>query len=728
MDVAVTLVAAGAAAAGCGVLLMPRAAEVERVAVGLPPDLAAEQVEMLLGTVAGLPARARVAFEADGAAGRLGFRLGAAAGELRALRSAVQGFAPGVRLTEAAAEALPAPRLRAWVGWRGTHVLLRRDQRELAAAALLGVLRGAGRGERVRLVVRLRPVVRPKAPPYRGEATPGTVGRLVAPVEPLPGDQLRQIRSLYAGPLLNARIEVRVWAASHGRARQLLMQVVAVLRARSGARGRFSVRSHRFALPGVGTMLAPAELAGVIGWPLDGPDVPGLELVRSPQRLPDAAIPTRGGRCFGVSTWPGMERRELHQPAVGALSHTLILGPTGSGKSSLLLRLLLDDVAAGHGVLLLDMKGDTACDLLERLPAGRAADVVVLDPADSRPVPGLKALAGSSPELAADLWVGLFRNLFADSWGVRSERYIRLGVQTLALQPQAAITDLPRVFSDAAFRRRLLSRAGEPLLASAWASFEALSPAQQAEHLAAPLGKVQDLIGRRPVRAVLGQPKPRITVAQAMRERRVVVVRLSPGLLGPPTAQLLGGLTVYEVYQAVMARQGMPARARTPFGVYIDEPAVMRLDGVPLDALYELARGMGVGITTATQSVVQLPPGVQHAVLSNAATIATFRAGRRDAAIMAGELPGVDAEQLQHLGTHEIALRLGLRHGTVAAVATARTLPPPAPSCDPDRLRDLAAERYGVAVEQTNAALRERWSDTSSAGAEEAPLGRRRAS
>lgn len=723
-DAGAALVFGTVAVVGCATLCM-RPAPTEQATVAFPPDLEADQVETLLGAVAGLPARARVTMIAEGTAGLLTFGVRAQASDLAALRAGLQGFAPGVRLEDAEAEELPAPQLRAWIGWRGTHVLLRRDLRELSVAALLGALRGAGRAERLRLSVRLRPVVRPKAPPYRREPRRDVISRTLSPIESLPMDQVRAVRNQYAGPLLNARIEVSVWASSVRRARQLLAQVVAVLRARSGPRGRFSARSHRFALPGVGTMLAPAELVALLGWPLLGPDVPGLSFARAPQRLPDAGIPEQGGRCFGVSTWPGLEKRHLHQPAVGALSHTLILGPTGSGKSSLLARLLLDDLDAKRGVLLLDMKGDTVVDVLERVPAKRHRDVVVIDPADSRPVAGLKSLARGAPELTADLWVGLFRNLFADSWGVRSERYIRLGVQTLALQPELAITELPRVFSDPALRRRLLSRSSEPLLASAWATFEALTPAQQAEHLAAPLGKVQDLLARRMVRAVLGQAEPKMTIARAIQVGRIVVVRLAPGLLGPPTAQLLGALTVYEVFQAVLARQGMPARLRVPFGVYIDEPAVMQLSGVPLDALYELARGMGVGITTATQSVSQLPPTVQQAVLSNVATIATFRAGRRDAQLMAGELVGVNAEQLQHLGQYEIAVRLGLHHGQVASVATARTLALPAPINNVERMRELAASRYGVAAEETDAAVRQRWAVAAS-DADDVPLGRRR--
>jgi len=707
-------------------MLLPKPTDRRRLTLSFPPDLTPEQVEAALAIVAGLPARARVYADVESQGGVLRFCLEATKRDLATLRAGLHGIAPGIRLRGSADQPDDrSPSLRAHLSWRGMYVLLKNDQRELAVAGLLGVLRSAKGNERVRLRLRLKPLVRPKAPPYSHEHAPGLLERLLTPNLPLPGDQLHAIRNQYAGPLLSVRIELLIWTTSRARAHLLLAQIVAALRSRSGARGRFSVRSHPFALPN-STMLAPPELVPLLAWPLAGPDVPGLDYVRSPQRLPDPRIPKRFGRLWGVSTWPGMESRHLHQPLKGALSHALILGPTGSGKSALLTNLLLDDAQADRGLLLLDMKGDTALDVLQRLPKFRHPGVVVLDPADARPVPGLKGMGSGPPELVADLWVGLFRNLFADSWGVRTERYLRLGLQTLALESGAVITELPRVLTDAGYRRALLSRSRDPLLKRAWASFDALSAAQQAEHLQAPLGKVQDIVGRRTLRAVLGQPAPKMTIARAMSERRVVVVRLSPGELGGPTAQLLGALTMFEVYQAVLSRQRLGPQDRTPFMVYVDEPAVMGLAGVPLDALYETARGMAVGITTATQSVRQLPTDVQHAVLTNAATIATFRTGHQDANLIAHELLGVTSEQLQHLDRYEIALRLGLAHGQVSAVATARTLPMAEPSTDPGALRDQAARRWGASFEQTDAALNERWAGSASPPDEAGPIGRRR--
>lgn len=726
MDVAASSAACGAAFVGLGLLLLREREPDAAVTLAFPPDLAAAQVETLLGLVAGLPARSRVTSIVDGVDGEVRFALRARLADLHALRAGVEGFAPGIRLGDPPVETGPgSPGFRAHLSWRGTHVLLRRDQPELAVASLLGTLRSASAGERVQLRVGLRPVVRASAPRLRSGQRDdrSLVSRTVAPQPTLPADQLRQIRQQFGGPLLGVRLQVLVWASTVLRARQLLARVVAVLRARSGVRGRLSVRSHRFARAGFGTMLAPADIVPLLGWPLDGPVVPGLALVRSPQLLPDRAVPTRGGRLFGVSSYPGMERREIRQPGVGARSHTLLVGPTGSGKSSLLTRLLLDDINAGLGVCLVDLKGDTVRDVLSLIPKRRVGDVVVLDPSDARPLPGLKAISSEQPELTTDLWVGLFRSLFADSWGVRTERYLRLGFQTLTLLPGATILDLPRVFSDQVFRERLVRQAREPFLSGAWGTFDALSPGQQAEHLAPTLGKVQDVISRRVVRAVLGQTQPRITIAQAMVERQIVLARFAPGQLGAATAQLLGALTMYEIHQAVVAREGLAPEARTPFGVYVDEPAVLKFLPVPLDSLYELARGLGVAMTTATQSVSQLPLDVQRALLANAATIATFRAGADDARIAARELPEVTAEEIQHLGQYEIAVRLGLAPGHVTSTMTVRTLPLPEPCSVPDTIRDASARRYGVALEEASI-------DPGDAAVvpEDVPLGRRRRS
>lgn len=697
----------------------------------IPPNLTAAQVEAMLGVIAGQASRVPITFSVRATADAMEFTVTGSGSALRLLSGALGGIAPEVRIDVAPESNDETPSgSRSVVRWVGEHVLLRTDGPELASAALLGALRGLYRGERIELRTHLQAAGRVPPPAHpRADAQTDVLARWLLREGPPSPDLVRALRAKYAEPLLRVAIEVVVTRAAPARASMLLQQVEAVLRSRCGARGRLVVRRKdgQGRTPRPNAVVSAREAVGLLGLPIDGPSIPGLEYSRAPRLMPSVRIPSGGaGRRFAFSTWPGMEKRGLVQPVAGSLSHALIIGPTGSGKSALVTNLLVQDVTAGRGALLLDMKGDTAHDLLERIPESRKGDVVVLDPSTELPLPSVKGLGGGDPELTADLWLGIFRNLFADSWGVRTERYLRLGLLTITRDPRATIIDLPRAFSDRAYRKRCLARADDPLLMAAWVRFDALSPAQAAEHVSAPLGKVQDVISRKVVRGVVGQRSPRLTIREAIRRQKLVVVRLRPGTIGEPAARLLGALVVYETYQAVLERQGWPPEGRRPYGFYVDEPAVLSSLPIPLDDLFELARGLGVGVTLAAQSIVQLPQRLQRAALTNAATIATFRAGADDAKLIARELQGVTAEQVQHLERFEIALRLGLDHGNQAPVATGTTVPLPDPISDALEIARLSGARYGRSMAEVDADLRRQHETATSTEADAAPVGRRR--
>jgi hypothetical protein len=533
---------------------------------------------------------------------------------------------------------------------------------------------------------------------------------------------------------------VAVAARSEAQSLNLLTRVVAVFRARAGLRGRPVVRYCRTG-PRVqrfvervplrsGSRFSPAELVGLIGWPVDAPRVPGLVLGVAPQLLPSARIPRTGGRLWAYSTWPGMERRALVQPVLGGLSHSLICSPSGGGKSALMASLIAQDLSAGRGCLVLDGKGDLAEEVLRLVPERRWGQVIVLDPGHGRPVPGLRVFSGGDPELSGDLVLGMFRSTFIDSWGVRSDKWLRAGLVTLAQDRTATLADLPFLFFSDVFRRRLTGRLADPLLKSTWAQFEAMTPEGRAQQLGSPLNKINELVGRRVVRSVLAQAEPKWDMREVLAKGQVVIVSLSPGTIGSPASRLLAALVINELFQAVQARARVPAEKRSAFSVYIDEPKVFTDIPVPLDSLFELARGLGVGLTLAAQSLTQLPTDLAQAALTNAATLVAFRQNADDAKLLARELPGVTADELQALGRYEIAARIGLAPGDVSPPATGRTVAPPESISDPEQVRRESAARYGRDPDAIDTALLERHGlndqATASIDADEVPLGRRR--
>lgn len=712
----------------------------ESVELRFGTDIGEKAVWGVLSCISGLPTSAQVVLELVGDADGIRHYLHAEAGTLGILRAHLRGLLPGVRLEPVEPATASVWRAAARVRWGGRHPLLRSDRSGESAAALLGALSDLHTGEKIMVRWTLRPARGPYLPERQSRSQNRNQGLLVRlfSEQPIDPSHLPALRTKYSGPVLSARAVVAVAAGSEGRSVNLLTRVAAVLRAQSGLRGYPMIRSCRSArvqrfvkrVPvNKGSRFSPAELMGLIGWPIDAPRVPGLVLGVAPQLLPPARIPRRG-RVLAYSTWPGMEGRPLAQPLVGALSHAVIAGPSGVGKSALLASAVAQDLAAGRGCLVLDGKGDLAEEILRLVPENRRDEVIVLDPARPGPVPGLRVFGGGDPELAGDLVLGMFRSIFIDSWGVRSDKWLRAALVALAYDPQATLADLPFLFASDSFRRRLTGQLQDPLLKATWAQFEAMSAEGRAQQLGSPLGKVNELVGRRVVRSVLAQAEPKWDMREVLRRGQVVIVSLSPGVIGSPASRLLAALVIHELFQAVQARTQVPAAKRRAFYVYIDEPKVFTDIPMPLDSLFELARSLGVGLTLSAQSISQLPGDLAQAALTNAATLVAFRQNADDAKLLARELPGVSAEELQALGRFEIAARIGIGPGDVSPPVTGRTMPPPESLSDPEAVRRESAARYGNDPNAVDAALLERHglSDQATGDIEggEAPLRRRR--
>lgn len=675
-------------------------------------DVTTEAAVAFLARLAGLPRRCVVVLEVVGDERGLAHRLYAPRSALDVLRAQLRGVLPSLRFEPLSPADSIAWTAAARLRWAGAYPVLQSDQVEPTAAALLGCFAQLGPHEAVRLRWVLSPTRRPRLP--QGERGQRQALPWFMPPEPS-GEHLRALRGKYAGPLLRTYAVVMVCSRTVPRARQLVGRVTALLRSRASGWGRLSVRPlrPRSTFPQVsrwhrGSLLSAVELAPLVGLPIASPRIPGLSLNSAPQLMPPVGLPRRG-RVFARSDWPDMEDRLLVQPVIGGLSHGLIVGPTGSGKSHALASLIVQDIDAGRGCLALDGKGDLAEDVLARIKTARERDVIVLDPGANLPLPGLRVFGrGSDPELTADLVLGIFRDLFADSWGVRSDTWLRAGLTTLAHDPHATLADLPFLFSEAGYRQRLTGKLRDPLLLDTWASFEAMSVAARTQQLGSPLTKVMEVIGRRVVRGVLAQPDPTLDLRAVLEQRKVVVVALSAGKIGTPAARLIGALVVHELFQAVQARASLARDRRRPFFAYIDEPAVLGDMPVPLDSLFELARGLGVGLHLGVQSLTQLPKEVMQAALTNAATIVAFKQAADDAQIMARELVSLRAEELQGLGRFGVAVRLGLGPGELAPVATGVTLPLTEPTGDPDAVRRASAERYGRTLASVDQALQQR--------------------
>ncbi|MFG1924364.1 type IV secretory system conjugative DNA transfer family protein [Cryptosporangium sp. NPDC048952] len=442
-----------------------------------------------------------------------------------------------------------------------------------------------------------------------------------------------------------------------------------------------------------------------------------------------------GGRVLGVTN--AGPRRPIGVSTEDARHHLHVLGPTGTGKTSLLVRLALQDAEAGRGLVVFDLsaKGDLVTDLLDRLPAACGNRLVVIDPAEQDAPPSLNLLdprlhtrrpaapspsgpgvaetnvldatgGAGGPHLVAARLSEVMGRVWSRWWGSRTADIAHHGLLTLAHTPGATLAQLPRLLSDRAWRARRVGALAARLpdwesttLAEFWAGLDELSTGGRAALVAPLLSRLRLVLSHPFAVALFGTPATTVSLADVL-DGGVLLVRLPRGLIGEDGARLIGSLLLAAVWQAVTARAALPENRRRDASVIIDEAQhVLHLPIGIDDALAE-ARGLHVSFTLAHQYLGQLSDTMARAIDANARTKAYFALAPRDARDQARHLaPYLDESDLSGLGAFEIVLR-PLADGRLLPPATATTLPPPPPiSGRAEALR--AAARTHTGLDQT---------------------------
>lgn len=704
-DLTPGLVAAGAGTALYAVITV-REARVEaamragrvRLAVRFPVALDPAAARSALASLSGLPDRLELAWQliADGQGIQHHLLVPRAAWS--SVDAALAAAMPGVRFSVVSPpEGAAVLAMRLFVP---TPTLLREDETEAASRALLMGLARLRAGEQVTVSWALR-----SAPARRAFQT--------EPEDRAAKEQLRQWQAKTSRPGFAASGLVLVRAEKIARARELLGHVADCLRSRRGVTKGLRMTTGR----GNRSLSAVAKTTRTSGWlsvdellpllalPVGDEVVPGVEVGASRELLTPPTVSRHGRRLFIGRDAVGT--RQVAITAEAALHHVAVVGPTGSGKSVVLARGILDDLSAGYGGVLVDPKSDLIEEVLSRVPAAHRDRVVVLDPAASGPVPGLDLFGAGDADLRSDVILSTLKNV-SEGWGPRIDQFLRLGLRTVADLPNPLLSDWLRLYSDAGLRARAIARTCDPIRAAEWATFEALSPAAQREFVAPAMSRITTLLARPALRAVLNQPAPKLNIARLLEQRKWLLVSLAPGTLGEASAQLFGAITTYLVWAAIEGRVAIPQGQRRPVFLYFDELQSVSALPIGLERFFERTRGLGCGVTVATQAIERLPEKTRASLTGNVMSLISFRAGHAEAGHIVRELPGLSAQDVQSLSRYEVAARVPSGGDRGVAVVTGRTEPLPPAHGQAAAIRARSAEIYGVDPAEVEAELRRR--------------------
>ena len=396
-----------------------------------------------------------------------------------------------------------------------------------------------------------------------------------------------------------------------------------------------------------------------------------------------------------------------------ARHHLRVIGPTGTGKTTLITGQILADAEAGRGVVFVDPKGDAVTDLLARLPAHVAGKVVLFDPADPAAPPCLNVLqgdgSGTDHDVITDNVTGIFRRIFSQFWGPRTDDIFRAACLTLlqSVPPgsgQVTLADIPALLTDDAYRRRLTAGVRDPVLAGFWTWYEQLSDASRAHAIGPLMNKLRAFLLRSFARQAIAAGPSTFTMTQVLDHGGLCLARLPKGTLGEETAQLVGSFLVAATWQAASRRAGIPQHQRADAGLYIDECQNFLNLPYPLEDLLAEARAYRLSITMAHQNLAQLPPDLAAGISANARSQVIFTASPEDArALERHTLPNLGAHDLAHLGAYQAAARLVAGSGETPAF-TFRTQPlPPAVPGRARLIRAAARAAYSGSAARTAA-------------------------
>lgn len=363
--------------------------------------------------------------------------------------------------------------------------------------------------------------------------------------------------------------------------------------------------------------------------------------------------------------------------------HIYIIGKTGVGKTTLITRMISEDIYMGNGLMFVDFHGDAA-KAVTRLLRGTGRKAIIFDPAkalrDKTPLVPFNPLklpedvGDQTRYLVASNLSEMMKKVWSDSWGPRLEDLLKHCVMALLERPNSTLDNIATMLSDWRFMDSVLKDVHNPDVKEFFdKQFREYGREFKSEVVSPVLNKVRGFTMSKLMRDITCTPKS-FNLRRIMDNGDIVVVNLSKGLVGTDNAKLLAAMLVSSCMSNALARAEEEERDRKDFHLYIDE--VQNLATMALIDIMPEARKYHLCLTLSHQYLGQMDERIERAILENAGTLITFAVGPETAERLEPYFtPEFNREDLQNLGFAEIYIRLMIDGGT-SRPFSARTLPP----------------------------------------------------
>lgn len=466
-----------------------------------------------------------------------------------------------------------------------------------------------------------------------------------------------------------------------------------------------ALRSYRTRLfDDDGSVMNTEELASIFHLPSITVETPNIAWAGSKKGEPPANLPLVGSVPPEAITVLGMTdfRTFRHQFGIKQLDrrlHVYSIGKTGTGKSTLLLNMIMDDIEKGKGVAVVDPHGQLVNDVLERMPNHRVNDVLYFNPSDRDFPIGFNLFENVNPDLrnvVASGIVSVFKKIFGESWGPRLEYILRNAVLALLYYPDTTLLGVNRMLTDPEYEHRILRKVTDPVVRDFFENeYDKYDPKFRREAIASIQNKIGQFLSSSTIRNIVGQPRSSFDIRTIMDTRKILLIDLSIGKIGEDNAQLLGSMLITKIQLAAMGRADVSEAERPDFYLYVDEFQNFATESFAV--ILSEARKYHLNLMLTNQYIAQMPEPVAKAVFGNVGTVVSFRVGPGDASGLAKEFePVFDAQDLVNLANHHIYIKMAV-DGVTRPAFSAKTLPPPPvveEGANKEKVIRVSRERY----------------------------------
>jgi hypothetical protein len=430
-------------------------------------------------------------------------------------------------------------------------------------------------------------------------------------------------------------------------------------------------------------ILGIEEITSIFHFPTPLTKTPNIKTVKSKISSPPTNIP-KEGLLLGYNIYRE-EKKDIHLKKDDKRRHVYIIGQTGTGKSSALSSMALQDIKNGEGMGMLDPHGDLIDDILSKMPKERIEDVVLFDPTNLERSIGLNMLEYDHrfPEqktFIVNEMINILDKLYdlRQTGGPMFEQYARNALMLLMDDPNETYTliEVPKVLADANFRRKLLAKCKNFLVKEFWEKQAEQAGGEGALKNMVPYitSKFDNFISNDYMRPIIGQTKSTFNFREIIDGKKVFLVNLSKGRLGELNSSLLGLIITSKLSLAAFSRVDIPEDQRNDFYLYMDE--FQNFATNTISTILSEARKYRLSLIISHQFIAQLPEEIRDAVFGNVGTIASFRVGAEDAQFLEKEFePIFNSQDLMNIDNFNFYIKMMI-DGQTSKPFNIKTYPP----------------------------------------------------